>query len=133
MSPSVAVRLVLSAVVVLASVATLLVVHHPGVLGCPGSAVSPLVDCRLVVSSAGGKVLGLHLGMWALLWLAFYWVVWLVRRDLRWIAPALAFLGVAYAIGTELRVGHLCMWCTVDQAALTTIAIVTLAARERAS
>lgn len=128
-----ALRIVLSAVVVLASTATLLVVHHPGVLGCPGSAVSPLVDCRLVVLSAGGRVLGFHLGMWALLWLAFYWVVVLMRRDYRWVPSALVFLGVAYAIGTELRVGHLCMWCTVDQAALLTLAVATLVSKEWAS
>ncbi len=133
MSAGTALRLVLSAIIVLASTATLLVVHHPSVLGCPGSAVSPVVDCRLVVSSAGGRVLGLHLGMWALLWLVFYWLVVLVRRDLRWIPPALAFLGVAYAIGTELRVGHLCMWCTVDQAALVALAIVTLGSQEQAA
>lgn len=107
-----------------ASLATLLLLSHPAVVGCPGSAVSSVVDCRAVVSSPGGHVLGVPLGIWGLLWIFGFWLVWRMSQGrMVWIMAGLAFIGVAYAMGTELRVGHLCMWCSFDQAAIVLLSI----------
>ncbi|MCY0879881.1 MAG: vitamin K epoxide reductase [Firmicutes bacterium] len=111
-------------VIVGASLATLLLVIHPNVIGCPGSQATSVIDCRAVVTSPGGRILGLPLGFWALVWLAAFWLVAGVRGPSRlwWMTPW-AVVGVAYAVGTELRVGHICAWCSLDQLAILTLAI----------
>lgn len=122
------VPVVTSLAIVLAAIATLLLAAHPAVVGCPGSSVSGgLIDCGAVVSSPGGKILGLPLGGWALLWLFLYWlgrVAW--RGRLLSVIATLGFLGVAYAVGTELRVGHVCAWCTLVQLSIVTLGVWSL-------
>lgn len=114
-----------SIVVIGASTATIiLATGHPTVVGCPGSAVSSIIDCRAVVTSSGGHILGLPLGVWGLVWLAAYWILSVWRRGaVGWGVAATAFLGIAYAIGTELKVGHLCAWCTLDQIGIAALAV----------
>jgi len=107
-----------------ASVATLLLVIHPQVIGCPGSAATTVIDCRAVVTSPGGHLLGMPLGFWALVWLAAFWLLALVSGAKHlWFMTPWAVLGVAYAIGTELRVGHICAWCSLDQLAILILAV----------
>ncbi len=117
----------LSAVIVLASVATLIIRSRPSALGCPGSSINPVVDCRAVVASHAGVLWGLPLGGWALIWLLGWWVqkVAMGRQRIGMIWAAVGVLGVAYAIGTEVRLAHLCAWCTLNQAAILTL-IVTI-------
>jgi len=113
-----------SSLVVAASAATLLLLKNPVAIGCPGAAVSSVIDCEAVVSSSGGHVFGMPLGFWALLWLVLYWIVqWRARQRATGIVASLAFLGVAYAVGTELHVGHLCVWCSVDQLSILGLSI----------
>jgi uncharacterized membrane protein len=117
-----------SIAIMLAASATLELVAHPTVVGCPGSAVTGLIDCGAVVTSPGGKILGLPLGGWALLWLFLYWLSHVLGRGR--LIPIIAiagFLGVAYAVGTELRVGHLCAWCTIVQLSIVTLGAWSLA------
>ncbi len=120
----------LSLVISLASCATLLVAAHPGTLGCPGSAATSVINCGAVISSTGGHILGLPLGFWGLTWVAVYWAALLrAPGSLMSLVCVAGFLGVAYAIGTELRVGHLCVWCTADQTAIVLLAVWTLKTR----
>lgn len=113
----------LSLVVAAASTVTIRLAGHSA-LGCPGSSISPLVNCRAVITSAGGHVLGLPLGAWALGWLALFWTTVFARRLIVGrVFAALAFVGIAYAVGTELQVGHLCAWCTLDQSAIAALAV----------
>ena len=106
----------LSALIITASGATLLLLGHPTVAGCPGSSITGIINCRAVVSSAAGRVLNVPLGAWALTWLAMFWLAhWFFPKRFAWIVLAGAIVGIAYAIGTELHVGHVCMWCSVDQ------------------
>lgn len=102
----------------------MLIAAHPGVLGCPGSAVTGLIDCQAVVNSSGGHVLGLPLGFWGLAWLAAFWVERILALGRgSWILAAMAAIGIAYAVGTEFSVGHLCAWCTADQASIAALSI----------
>ena len=114
-----AIRVIDSVLIVAASSATLLLATHPGVVGCPGSAVTGVIDCRAVVTSTGGHIFGMPLGFWGLVWLALYWLERMASHG-RWerFVAALALIGVAYAVGTEIRVGHICAWCSLDQAAI---------------
>ena len=106
-----------------ASAATIALAGRPGVIGCPGSAVTSVIDCRAVVTSPGGHILGLPLGVWGLVWLAVFWGLAVLRRGVvGWIVAAAAYLGIAYAVGTELKVGHLCVWCTLNQASIAALA-----------
>ncbi len=115
---------IVSVVSMSASIATLALRAHPGVVGCPGSSATGVIDCQAVVGSAGGHLLGLPLGFWGLVWLAGWWVSRSVFRS-RWTrtVSVLGFFGVAYAIGTEVRVGHLCVWCSLDQVSIITLSI----------
>lgn len=110
----------LSAVIMLASVATLVLRSRPTALGCPGSSITPIVDCHAVVSSSAGLLFGLPLGAWALMWLVGWWVqqVVIARQPTGVMWAAVGLFGVAYAVGTELRLDHLCGWCTLNQAAI---------------
>ena len=121
------IRIVCSLLIVAASSATLLLVAHPGVVGCPGSAVSGIIDCRAVVTSEGGRVLGLPLGFWGLVWLALFWLERIISHG-RWgpVLAALGVIGVAYAVGTEIGVGHICAWCSLDQASILALAAATV-------
>ena len=118
----------MTAVAALGAGATVEVGVHPGVLGCPGSAATSVINCGAVIGSAGGHIAGLPLGVWGLLWLALFWAAAGLRR---WWAEVsvsgLGFAGVAYAVGTELGVGHLCLWCTVTQTAVVCLAAGMLA------
>lgn len=121
-----------TAAVVAASGATLLVAAHPGTVGCPGSAATSVIDCGAVISSTGGHILGLPLGFWGLVWVALYWASrWAFQGRWGWAAAAGGFLGVAYAVGTELGVGHLCVWCTLDQTAIVFLSVWRLAVGSR--
>lgn len=115
---------VASVVSVAASIATLVLRAHPGVVGCPGSSASELINCQAVVGSAGGHILGWPLGFWGLVWLGIWWISRSLFRG-RWSqgVAALGFIGVAYAIGTEVHVGHLCVWCSLDQLSIVTLSI----------
>lgn len=115
----------LSAVIVLASVATLIIRSRPTALGCPGASINPIVDCHAVVASSAGVLLGLPLGAWALIWLLGWWVQKLVlgRQPISVIWAAAGVLGVAYAIGTEVRLAHVCAWCSLNQAAILALIV----------
>ena len=113
------IQAVCSLLILVASTATLILASHPGIVGCPGSAVSAVIDCRAVVTSTGGHVFGMPLGFWGLLWLVLYWLERIGTKG-RWgtLLAALGVIGVAYAVGTEIRVGHICAWCSLDQVSI---------------
>lgn len=115
-----------SLVIVVASAATLLILRHPGVVGCPGAALNSVIDCHAVVTSRDALLFGMPLGLWGLIWLVGGWALaGISRLRTSWpvIWPILGLVGVAYAIGTELRIGHVCAWCTLNQLAIVIGAI----------
>lgn len=114
-----------------ASLATLVIAARPTALGCPGSvATRGLIDCGAVIGSVYGHIFGLPLGFWGLIWLALYWLVWRRRDWIQSVVAGLAFLGVAYAVGSEMRIGHVCVWCTLDQCALVFLAVLILVSNQ---
>ncbi|MCL5116741.1 MAG: vitamin K epoxide reductase [Firmicutes bacterium] len=118
-----------SVLIAAASTATLLLLRHPGAVGCPGAAVNSVIDCRAVVTSQFGHVLGMPLGFWALVWLVGMWIwLWQSRRVPIPVWPVLGFLGVAYAIGSEIRLEHICVWCSMDQLGIVALALWSIVA-----
>lgn len=115
----------LSVVIGVASVATLVIRAHPAALGCPGASFGSVIDCRAVVTSADGVLLGLPLGLWGLVWLVGWWVTRIAfpRSSVTVLWAAGGVMGVAYAVGTEVRIGHLCAWCTLNQAAIMALGV----------
>lgn len=124
---------ILTAAIIAASAATLLLRVSPGAVGCPGAIeTGGLIDCKAVIGSAGGHILGLPLGFWALVWLGAFWAqrLWLDGRTATLVVTA-GFLGVAYAVGTEIHVGHLCVWCTMDQVSIILLGLWTIVGHRR--
>lgn len=119
-------------IVIIASIFTLLILGHSSLIGCPGSSVSAVIDCRAVLTSPGGRIAGVPLGGWALIWLGLFWLILSISPWV-WIVSALGFLGVAYAVGTEMDVSHICIWCSFDQLGILILAFWGILGRRHAA
>lgn len=118
----------LSALSLVVSLITVFIHAHVQV-GCPLSQVTSVVNCDTVIQSSGGAPLGVPLGAWGMVWVISGLLVRMRWADtsLAWIWAILGVVGVAYALGTELAVRHLCAWCTLDQAVAVALVVLTLA------
>lgn len=93
--------------------------------GCPGSAVTPVINCAAVITTASSRILGWPLGLWGLAWFLGWagLALWpgQVNRLTRvlyglWVTSGIA--GVGWALDHEWLVRHVCVWCTAAQASM---------------
>jgi uncharacterized membrane protein len=90
----------------------LTVLHYTALpVGCPAT---PTINCEAVLTSPGSMVGPLPLAAWGCLWAL---VPLLVRRAWTvWVALGLA--GLVWAVGHEVALGQICLWCTAFQVAV---------------
>lgn len=87
-------------------------------VGCPATAT---INCQAVLTSSRSMIGPLPLATWGLLWAL---VALVLRRGyLVWAVVGLA--GIVWAVGHEIALGQLCLWCTAFQ--LTILADIVAA------
>lgn len=85
-------------------------VHYgPVPVACPATGV---VNCVAVLHSSGSMLGPLPLALWGVFWILGGAVV---PRRLWWFWGLMGLGGLVWAIGHELSIGHLCLWCTAFQ------------------
>ncbi|MCL8207038.1 MAG: vitamin K epoxide reductase family protein [Actinomycetia bacterium] len=92
------------------AIGTYLTVLHYAALpvGCPAT---PTINCQTVLSSSGSMVGPFPLTAWGLVWSLGPLV--LRRGYALWAAVGIA--GLLWAVGHELALGEICLWCTAFQ------------------
>ena len=86
-------------------------VHYgPVPVACPVTAV---VNCVAVLHSSGSMLGPLPLALWGVIWVIAGIAI---PRRLRMLWTALGLGGILWAIGHELALGKICLWCTGFQA-----------------
>jgi len=90
----------------------------PETVGCPGSTLTPVINCAAVVHNPASALAGLPLGWWGLLWLVgsgllLFWTRRPAVYSRLWAAGGL--LGLLWAWVHEWASRHVCLWCTLVQ------------------
>ena len=88
---------------------------------CPANVLHVPISCSLVLKSSYDVILGLPVSLWGGLWALSYF---LTKRDRGVVWPLWIIVGaagIAWAIGHEITLHAICMWCTLMQVSIITM------------